>query len=115
MSHRLGNAQPCVPDGAPCGECAALGMARASAAREARRAGDPHRRAHVGAPPRAPRASAQAIDGPTIVTLVLVGDTEILLRQRMQDHVAVGRGHRRGALGGGWPRSYAPSSKLDGR
>ena len=43
----------------------------------------------------------EAVDRPPIVTLGLVGDAEVLIRQRVQDDLPAGRGEREGTLGGG--------------
>jgi hypothetical protein len=43
----------------------------------------------------------EAVDRPIIVTLGMVGQAEVLVRQRLQDDVPAGRGEREGALGEG--------------
>ena len=43
----------------------------------------------------------EAVDRPPIVTLGLVGEAEVVVRQRVQDDIPAGRGEREGALGGG--------------
>ena len=43
----------------------------------------------------------EAVDRPTIVALGMVGDAEVVVRQRLQDDIPTGRGERQGALGGG--------------
>ena len=37
----------------------------------------------------------EAVDRPTIVALGLVGDAEVVVRQRLQDDLPAGRGERR--------------------
>ena len=43
----------------------------------------------------------EAVDRSTIVTLGLIGDTKVLVRQRVQDALPTGGGERQGALAGG--------------
>ena len=43
----------------------------------------------------------EAVDRPTIVALGLVGEAEVVVRQRLQDDIPAGRGERQGALAGG--------------
>jgi hypothetical protein len=43
----------------------------------------------------------EAVDGPTIVALGLVGLAKVEVRQRLQDAIPVGHSERAGALSGG--------------
>ena len=77
-------------------ERAQLGMAQGEVGREARRAGRPGRSAHGAAHPsrNATVCPKQAIARP-IVTLALVGQAKVEVRQRVQDDILAGRGQRR--------------------
>ena len=102
MSNRLGNPQPFFPEGTALGERAQLGMAPGEAGTGVHGGQDDLTEALVAPRPVEGRHGLpEAVDRPTIVALGLVGEAEVVVRQRVQDDIPAGRGEREGALGGG--------------
>ena len=59
------------------------------------------RSARGAAPLEGRHGLSETVDRPTIVALGMVGQAEVLVRQRVQDDLPAGRGEREGALGSG--------------
>ena len=109
MSNRLGNPQPFFCEGIALSERAQLGLA----------CGEPGARVHGGQedltealvaprPVEERHGLPEAVDRSPIIALVVVGEAEVLVRQRVQDDSPAGRGEREGALAGAMAWSYAP-------
>ena len=102
MINRLGNPEPFFPEGPALGERAQLGMAHGEAGTGVHGGQDDLTEALVAPRPVEGRHGLpEAVDRPTIVALGLVGEAEVVVRQRVQDDIPAGRGEREGALGGG--------------
>ena len=124
MCSRLGNPQPCFPEGETCGERAEFGMA----------GGEHSTREHSGQeinaealallrPVKGGHSLPEAGDRSAIMAQVIVGDAEVLVRQRLQDDFSAGRSERAGALSvflpllgqwvdvGRWQRDLAPRTE----
>src|SRR5207302_1663541 len=102
VSHRLGNPQPFLPEGTALSERAQLSMAPGEVGTRAY--GRQENSAEALAPPRLVdgcHGLTEAVYGLTVVALGLVGKAEVLVRQRVQNDIAAGRGEREGALASG--------------
>src|SRR5712691_10534434 len=102
MSDRLGNLEPFFAEGCALGERPQFGMAPGEIG-TGLRSGQEDRTEVLVAPCNLEgrHGLPEAVDRPTIVTLVKVGLAELLVRQRVQDDIPASRGEREGALGGG--------------
>jgi hypothetical protein len=99
---RFGNLHPFVSEGPPLGERAELGMAQGEHGTGEHGGQSNLAEALVASCPVEGRHGLpEAVDRPTIVALSLVGYTEVLVRQRVQDDIPMGRGEHKDALGGG--------------
>jgi hypothetical protein len=99
---RLGNPQSFFPDGIARGERAQLGMAFGKPGTQAHSREEDLTAALVTSPPVEERhGRLEAVDGPMIVALELVGFAEVAVRQGLQDELPAVRSERQGALGSG--------------
>jgi len=98
--NRLGNLAPFFCESTPLSECAQFGMAPGEPARDEHGGKDKLTEA-LAAPCSLEerRGLLEVIDGPTIVTLGLVGEAEGAVRLRVQEGIPAGRGEREGTLG----------------
>jgi hypothetical protein len=102
VRNRLGDPESFVPEGPALGKRGQLGMAPGEVG-----TGEHRRQDNLAEALAVPRTSEErhglpeAVDGPTIVALGMIGSAQVLVRQRVQDDLPAGRGKRQGALGGG--------------
>jgi hypothetical protein len=102
VSNHLGNPEPFFPEGTALSKRTQLGMACGKVGTGVY--GGQHELTEALVAPRSLEGRyglSEAVDGSTIVTLGLVGVSEALVRQGVQDDISAGRGEREGALGGG--------------
>jgi hypothetical protein len=99
VSNRLGNLEPFFPEGTTLGEHAQLGMAPGEPGTGVYGGQEDPTEALVALRPLEGRHGLpEALDRAPIVALGIVGQTEVLVRQRVQDGIPDGRGKREGAL-----------------
>lgn len=107
MGHLLGNVEPFLLRDTALGERAEISMARGEVRSGTH--GEQDDLAEVLMPLRSVEACPglpEAVSHPTIVTLALVNNAEIVVRQRWQDAIPVGRSE--GALAGGSAADETP-------
>ena len=108
MRHRLGHLEPFVPEDTARRELPEFRMTH-------RAPGPGVHRGHNDLPEALVAVRAveghdrlcKTVDRPPIVALDVVGDTEVLVRQRLQDPILARCGQREGALGGGGRLGHA--------
>jgi hypothetical protein len=100
--NRLGNAEPFFPEGPALGEQTQLGMTRGESGTGLHGGQEGLPEALLAPRPVEGRQSLpDAVNRPTIVALDMVGSTELLVRQRLQDNIPTNHGEHEGTLGGG--------------
>src|SRR5262249_41373508 len=98
----LGNPQPFISEDTALSECAQLGMTHSESGPGGYRWRNNVPEALVAPLPiEESHGLPEAVDGPTIVTPGLVDLPETVVRLRLQDAIATGRGEREGALASG--------------